>query len=464
MTAPLSYASSFDLKKVTIKSVDGGQTLDITNLIIRFDYFENINLPTISGNLDIVDSGANIIATLPIQGYEDVEITLETIDKKQHEYKFKVYRVYNRFSGDRFQKYSLGLISEEALLNESVKVPKTLKGKADGIVRSLLTEHLGTKKKIETESAAFDIIFHPGKKTPFSIVETVKMKTVAQKASNKATPVESSTPTGPATADETESRGKMSGSAGYLFFENKDGYHFKSIDRLNSRKDNPPVAVYTQENAQIGGPAPSKIVDIDFEQEIDLLTKLRTGAFSSVICFYNYSTGAYEEFEYKLDESFKEMQHLGSQTGLLKGQKLLSNKPTRVMSVLIDHETWFSGTEVASPEKRDGGKGKAEFPDFQKYYMSQSIARLNSLNNQQVKIEVPSNPSLRVGQTVEIRIPNQIQTSERKKEVYDTEHSGVYLIAELNHAFDPKKAQANTFLTLIRDSYGKPDELSKAKT
>ena len=80
MTAPLSYASSFDLKKVTIKSVDGGQTLDITNLIIRFDYFENINLPTISGNLDIVDSGANIIATLPIQGYEDVEITLETID------------------------------------------------------------------------------------------------------------------------------------------------------------------------------------------------------------------------------------------------------------------------------------------------------------------------------------------------------------------------------------------------
>lgn len=96
--------------------------------------------------------------------------------------------------------------------------------------------------------------------------------------------------------------------------------------------------------------------------------------------------------------------------------------------------------------------------------MSQSIARLNSLNNQQVKIEVPSNPSLRVGQTVEIRIPNQIQTSERKKEVYDTEHSGVYLIAELNHAFDPKKAQANTFLTLIRDSYGKPDELSKAKT
>ena len=135
MTAPLSYASSFDLKKVTIKSVDGGQTLDITNLIIRFDYFENINLPTISGNLDIVDSGANIIATLPIQGYEDVEITLETIDKKQHEYKFKVYRVYNRFSGDRFQKYSLGLISEEALLNESVKVPKTLKGKADGIVR-----------------------------------------------------------------------------------------------------------------------------------------------------------------------------------------------------------------------------------------------------------------------------------------------------------------------------------------
>ena len=453
MSDELVYASNLKIEEVIITGVDG-DSFDITPLVIRFDYFEDISLPTISANLDLVDSGENLISSLPIQGYEDISIKARDVGEQEIEYEFKVYKIYNRYMGDRFQRYSLGLISREALINETVKVPRSLAGKPEGIVSSLLSTELGSGKRVYTDPSLFKIRFLPGKRTPFSIIESIRMKCIAE--TSKTTRNTSTT------GSDTQ---KSVGTAGYYFFENKNGYYFSSIDRLNSLEKNPPQEVFTQENADIGGSPQRKILDIDFQQEIDVLTKLRMGTFSNVICFYNYSTGAYEEYTYNLADSFDDQEHLGSQSGLAKGQADLGENPSRFMSVLIDHETWFDGEEVASPEKKDGGgQNTAEFPDWQKNYVAQSIARLESQNNQQVRIQVPIRIDLCVGNTVEIQIPNQIPSAERQPDVYDPEHSGVYLIAKLNHAVDVKNAKANTYLTLVRDSYGRPEEPSGTAT
>lgn len=462
----LQYASSFKPKKVTITSVSGDEKV-ITDLVQNFYYFENITMPTLEAVAVISDSGGNLIASLPIQGYEDIEITLEGQDEEEIVYNFKVYRVFDRFSADRVQVYKLGMISKEALINETIRLPKLLTGKPDGIVVDMLTNYLNTTKEIKTDPTLFKIRFNPGKKTPFSIINNIKDKSVAQDANNKT-----SSKTGGSETDSTGvvpdidsgSYGKMSGSAGYLFYENYDGYNFNSIDRLNSLEKNPPVIQLYQENDELIHSKLNKILSIDFKQEIDMLTKLRMGTFSSVVCFYNYSTGAYEEFAFSLKDSFKDQNHLGSQSGALKGQAELASKPTRIMSALIDHETWFDEKEIASPEKKDGGSNAAEFPDWQKTYIAQSVSRLNSLNNQEAKITIPLHPELKVGQTVEIFIPNMISTPDRNEEPYDPEHSGVYLISKLNHAYDFKNIKGNTHLTLIRDSYGRRDEDSKAET
>jgi hypothetical protein len=62
-------------------------------------------------------------------------------------------------------------------------------------------------------------------------------------------------------------------------------------------------------------------------------------------------------------------------------------------------------------------------------------------------------------------IPNNIPSSEREEnDIYDKEHSGAYLIAKLQHSADVLNAKANTYLTLVRDSYGMPDEPSDVET
>jgi len=448
------YASSLKIDEAIITGLDGTE-VSIIGLIKSFQYFEDIDMPSISMNLDIVDNAANIISSLPIQGYEDVKIVFGGADEELLTLNLKVAKIYNRFSADRYQEYSLGLVSNELLVNESLRLGERLAGKSEGIVTQLM-ERLGSAKRLISDPSMFKVTFFPGKKTPFSIISSMKERTVPESA--KTSSGGSST---------TSDLLILKGSAGYYFYENYDGYHFRSIDSLNSVKTNPPVDTFFQENDQVNPQnAPRKILDIDFQQEIDILSKLRMGTYSNVICFYNYSTGAYEEYTYNLGDRFDDMEHLGSQSGLAKGQATLAENPSRIMSVLMDHETWFDGVEVASPEDKDGGKkNTTEFPDWQKYVVAQSIARKQSQNNQQVFIQIPFRTDLRVGQTVQIMIPNNIPSSEREEnDVFDKEHSGAYLIAKLQHSADSFNAKANTYLTLVRDSYGMPDEPSDVAT
>jgi hypothetical protein len=462
------YASSFQIKSVIIYRVKSNESYDITDLVQRFDYFESITSPVISGTLVMVDSGANLISSLPIQGTERIQVTLIGPDNQQYDYDMRVYKIGSRFGAERFQTYTLGLISSEGLLNEGIRVTKTLKGRPNTIVQSLLKDYLKTDKNLQQETTKFNIIFNAGKKSPFAIINSIQSKAVANTSTTKVTEnkeSKSKTSSNQSVSAlkpvDSSDYGSVDGSAGYFFFENKDGYVFKSIDTLCAGVNS--AGTYFQEPIDVNSPPDKKILSIDFLNEIDLLSKLRTGAFSSVICYYNFSTGAYEEYVYSLDKSYESMKHLGSQKGLPYGQKELSKYPTRVMSMILDHETWYSGEDIASPEEKDGGNGATQFPDYQKFYMAQSISRLNSLTNQKVQIKLNGSPAIKVGDVIDIMIPNQVTQQQKIVEKYDPEHSGTYLISEVNHVFNPKERRCYTFLTLIRDSYGMKDYASKTQ-
>ena len=133
------------------------------------------------------------------------------------------------------------------------------------------------------------------------------------------------------------------------------------------------------------------------------------------------------------------------------------------MSTVINHESWYSGTDIASNEEADGSEKPSEFPDYQKQYISQSIARVGIMFTQKLTISLTGQLELVVGDKVEVRVPNQVPDTERDKEQWDPENSGTFLISKLNHQFDIKNQSVYTVLELIRDSYGIKDKESKVK-
>ena len=462
-----TYASSFKLKEVIITSSDGSKTENITGMVQKIDYFETFAAPTVAAEMTVVDNAKNIISSLPIQGLENISIKISVGDS-EYVYNFKVFKIYSRFSTDRMQTYKLGLISHEALLNETTKVGKQLKGYPHEIVEEVLKEHIGTEKNISVEESCNSTVFFPGRKSPFAIIDSLTIRSIPQSGksainknnkSNSLGGANTKPPKGGAGKKTSEYESKLSGTAGYIFYENISGYHYNSIDKLNDPTGNPPVKEYIQENAEIGSEDTRiKILDIDFVNEIDMMSKLRMGTFSSMVCFYNISTGAYDETSYTLTDSFKAMNHLGEQDGVPTGQAELAEHPTRIMSILIDHETWNPDNEIASPEQKDGGSTKQSkdeiITDSQKHYVVQSVARQNSLQNQKVIIKVPINPALEIGQTVKILIPNMVPGAHKDEDIYDPEHSGVYLISQLTHTFDSFKEVGCSTLIIIRDTYG----------
>ena len=179
--------------------------------------------------------------------------------------------------------------------------------------------------------------------------------------------------------------------------------------------------------------------------------------------FFNHSTGQYEEYVYRIKDSYDNMAHLGGQEGITlipTNDIELSDYPTRIMSIFLDHESWYNEKTPASPDPKDGSTSPSQFADWQKFYMAQSVARYKLLSNQLCTIVIPGNPDICAGDKIDIRLVNKVPTKQGNKEPFDPESSGVYLISEVSHFYDTTMGPGGKFTTtlrLMRDSYGMKD-------
>ena len=99
------------------------------DMIVSFTVHESILSPILwQCNLIISDS-AGLLNSFPIQGGENIEFEVKTtFDDAPIVYKFKVYKISGRLIKNKKQAYMLGLVSEEALINETLRVQSHLTG------------------------------------------------------------------------------------------------------------------------------------------------------------------------------------------------------------------------------------------------------------------------------------------------------------------------------------------------
>ena len=469
--AQFSKPTDFLLKSVKIKPNNDKGPQEIKTLINSFDYVERIDAPFLSGIMEVVDSGG-LLQGLPIQGGEEVTITvLTTASEELYEYKLIVWTVKNRFARQNKQAYNLGLISKEVLLNEITRVAKPLNGNPQAIVKDLLQNSLKTEKTINSEPSKFDVKLIANRRRPFDILNQITGNSVSPQVNYTS---------GKDKSSGGETSQSIKGSGGFFFWENKRGYNFYAVDSLCA--DETSKLKSKELKSETWGPYTERLgnqddKDLDtaiyesyFGSEVDVLQSMRRGKYSSLVVFFNYSTGQYEEYVYKIRDSYDNMAHLGGQSSisLIPADQIeLSDYPTRIMSIFLDHETWYNGSGPASPDPEDGGTSPTQFADWQKFYATQSIARYELLKNQTCTIVIPGNPEICAGDKVDVRLINKLSTEEGKKDPYDPESSGLYLVGEVTHTYDTTIGPTGRFITtlrLLRDSYGMKDRESNHST
>ena len=473
-----NYATSFDIIQIALYAVVN-DTKPYANLsgdmCKQFQYYEDIMWPSYAATMVIEDSAENIISNMPIQGFEKVVVEVDDLTETsgtnngRYKYEFRVWNISNRINVSRRQVYTLSLLSREGLRNEGIVVNKKLSGTTSGIASKILDEYLDVEPTdMDIEASTTNMVILPTKKSPYTVIKSLLPKTISEKISKNIETANNSDDASDNKSDVSDPEAsKGTGTAGYLFFQTNRGFVFRSIDSLIStdkdKFNGKPVvgSPFYWQPAKLNNPSLNRIQEIVFGQEFDMIKKLREGHFSSVVCSFNINTLTYKEQKYSLKDTWNDMAHLGSQAILPKGQRELSEYPTRVMSTILDNEVFNQDPKIASVD--DGGDGSHRYQDLQLHYLSQGLARAGLLFNQQLTISITGHLELCAGDKIEIKIPDQ-SAEVAKETAYDQEHSGTYLIKQVNHQFNMGDSRTvYTVLDLIRDSQGIQDQESNVK-
>ena len=449
-----STSSTFKFKEITFKDVKGKD--QEFPAVLGFTYEEDLFSPFTYGSLIVNDSKKNLIGTLPIQGGETLELKIEGPDEETYDFKFVIYSIKNRTAIDRTQTYELKLITEGAMKNESSRPCGTYSGKHSRIVNRLLKDNLEVDmSRVFIETSQYETKFQAdGSTNTFKLINKLSLQAVSEDFVPKKGSKSSSGEIKP-----------LEGTAGFLFYENREGYHFKSVDALCDGEKQKPIKKfeYAPSNTDYQEENSNRIYEYSFDSEVNLIENLRKGSYSSVLAFYNFSTGKYEEYQYSMENTFSTMTKLGSQKNLGETQKKFSENPTKMFSIVTDHETWWDGEGPGSHEPEDGGNGENTFSDYSKQFVAQSLGRIGILGTQKLRISVTGSPVIMVGQTVEVFLPNVVPTDERKSTTWDDENSGIYLVSHIINDYDNSSGSMKTQLSLIRDSSGRLDRDSNVK-
>ena len=425
--------ASYKINQFVIKTLDGTKSVDITNSLLFFDYYEDILSPCVTA-IAVIMNSSSLFNILPIRGGESVSIDVSTAFGDfvlDDNYSMYVYKVSGLNAEKGNEMFTLHMVSREGLTNETVRCQRKYQGNLKNTVTTILKDVLLTEKYEENniEVTSNDYSFIGNNKKPFHTLTWLGPKAVPA--------------TGPAGGTSGGGQtGEAKGIAGFLFYENKEGFNFRSIDSLvsptqiqigSTNKETIPSYFYTQviENNKIDNEF--KILNYSFEKNIDLMKALRVGTYANKTYFYDLYTNKLDLYTYKLKDQINNK--LGSQDKLAVSEEF-GESITRIMVRTSDRGA-LNNDGTVGDAKRNGAD------------MAMSYSRYNILFGQALNMIVPCNINLKVGDIIYSEFP-RIDSSNTAKA--DEEQSGYYLIKELRHHFEG--GQMITSLRLIRDSYG----------
>ena len=431
----------------TIKSNDGSKTIDLRGAIVAFSYFENVFSPMLTAQIIVATTGnvitdedgdkTSIYNGLPLRGGEKVSIKipansgnnvdLEFTEEKGNE--LYVGSITNITIKAEKELFTLNLVSREAITNETQRVGKKfpVTEPISDSVKEIIKEYLLSEKEVDVDETQNPYGFIGNLKKPFTIITWLAAKSVPGNV------------------------GGESATAGYFFFETKEGYHFRSIDSLIAQ---PPYEIeYTYSPNVVDNQDPDadfKILSYETTYNQNLIQNLERGAYCSYRMFYNPYSMSFttpEQGLFQVSKSAEKMENLGKDFEVFlppvdKENKSLAEVPSRMITGVLDFGTL----------ERKGSRQNKKNADPMEY-QSQSMMRYNTLFTQQVEATIPLNTNLCCGSVIKCKFA-KITTDKTK--VIDDEQSGLYMIKELVHYYEGRGSF--TKLKLIRDTMGKKDK------
>jgi len=448
--------SAGNIVKFQISSNFTDYAVELSAGVVDFRYYENVLANNVTASATIVETGyqsdgggdasgkQSTVDGLPIRGGERTDITIEDAygNELTLEEGLYVNRLRDVDPGTSKDVYFIDLASKEFFANEQTRVVKKYEGNIGDNVEKILKDVLKVEADIEIDNTGAPYNFIGNDKKPFYICTWLASKSIPES-------------------------GKGS-KAGYLFFQTRDGFHFKSIDKILGGEAKKKYIF--NNSTQLPKGFDAKILTYEINSDIDVGKNLMMGMYHNRSIFFdpvtfNYEVRTFPEPEkpqtegqivdenttpqVPSSEKYVEETELAAEEPVSELiAKEFRQSPTRLMSFVLDTGVMPSG--ITSQEQLDTWnqeKSKNNF-DF-KDTVVQSIMRYNQLFTVKTDITIPGDFTIKAGDLVECSFPEL--SGDETKDI-NSETKGKYMVASVCHRVTPDSS--TTSLSLVRDSFG----------
>ena len=454
MPTKVDRPGAFELSDVILisyQSFDGSDTpkrLSIRSLVQEISIYESLDGKFLSGDMTLLDA-TNAIQTLPITGFERVEFFFRTpgTDKGfdfsvATGHPMFVYALKNRSGANpRSQIYTLKFISLEAIRNHQTRISQAFTGNIDQMITDICYNYLKTKKDLIIEDTKSNHKFVMPRLKPTMAIESLRKNAQSLHYEN----------------------------SGFLFFENGDGFNFKSYEGLFCKKDGSPRKVkahYSPKIKNIGEDpvyALQSVESFKILQQFDTLNNTANGVYASRLITHDLYNKTFSESDFDYNKEYSKQNHLEQDSN---GGKRSDNGILPLFN-FDNGETFGNKNEGIIYYQSETSKvhDTHELPDS-KNILQKRVSQHIAANSLMIEIVAPGTTELRVGDIVNFTLPKYAPNSKNDVKDNDKYLSGRYLISAARHHVSTLNKRHTLALELIKDSFNVslPQEITELFT
>jgi hypothetical protein len=405
-------SKDYDIKSLELIN-SGGQTVDLRNIFLEMQIYQDIYATVMNGNI-LINDGNDVFKNFYMCGNEYLKISIDKPGLNLPlERLFRVYKITDRRpSSDSGQVYVLHFCADELISSESLLVSKSYKSvKIRDIVSDILINELKVDQNrianLENTSGSFDLIV-PGYR-PFEAIQWATARGYDQK------------------------------KFCYFFFENKNGFNLTSLQTLLKQKAYKKLK-YELKNVD-RDPAINKdsIDKFRIINDFDMITSISNGSFSSRLLTIDIVSQKFNNIDYSLLQA-------EGQGNLLNKYKPVNSFKNSQNQTLFNSPNSFFRTYLSI---NDTASEKSN--DVERWMMPRAM-HMSLLNHFKIEIVIPGDIILKAGDVVEYEFPS-FESADSGGKKLDEYRTGKYLVTSINHKFN-----ADTFesvVELVSDSFSK---------
>lgn len=399
----LIYSSDYVIRTLSILTSDG-TVIDLKQFAVEINLYEDIFASCVSGSLYVGDA-ADLVANYKLHGNEWLILDIDKPGLKMPIQKvFRIYKISNREQKNpTTQNYTLHFVSEEMILSTQKLLSKSYKGmQISSMINDILVNQLSTRQgkiqTIQSTDGVFNIIVP--RMNPLQAIEWLSTRAYS-------------------------SNGSL-----FMFYENKNGYNFQSIETIMKQG---PYAKYARRPKTDNHPETTmnSVNFLKIVQDFDIIASGRYGA-------YNASLMTFDLVNQKLNASVLSY----GQFPLLNDIPPINGTKNRQQRSLVENPDYFlkfypttdsdPSTNGAHPEN----------------WLHKKAMRLAQLHTFKMVCAVPGDVNLTAGSIVEVEIPKAVP--QRKTQADNELRTGLYLVSAIHHVF--QNDQMATVMELLSDS------------